>query len=103
MATLEASMAALQVRTAPVISLPTDIVEEDFEFRDTARIIPENLDRHSSAEQYRSCVNIAVEAVGKDPLRLFAFIDVVHDKILNKWSWATGPAIDIYGWDDYKL
>ncbi|KAF2029225.1 hypothetical protein EK21DRAFT_113119 [Setomelanomma holmii] len=90
-------VATVTIETAVAsLSLAENVYEDTFEFHETTRMILAGLDVDSSDAELESCVNLVIEAVGRDPAKLLAVFDIVHEKVIDKWSWATGPAINFY-------
>ncbi|KAH7068057.1 hypothetical protein BKA63DRAFT_606819 [Paraphoma chrysanthemicola] len=80
----------------PSLLAYNDVYEDDMLFRETVADILESLDVDSSPKQFGIGVDLVKDAVGRDVAKLHAMFDVVHARIVKRWSWATGPAIDFY-------
>lgn len=78
------------------VRIPDDVYKEDFEFRETAYMATDELQYDSSDTMYESAAQIIIEAVGQDPVKLFALVDVVHDRIVTERMWAIDAAIKFY-------
>jgi hypothetical protein len=89
-------MANAKESTATPFTLPKDVYEADLEFRATVRMATDNLDSDSSNAMYKSAGLIVVEAIGRDPVKLFALIDVVHDRVLKQRMWVVTVGVKFY-------
>jgi len=67
-----------------------------FEFSETARLVADMVDSESDDEAIRGAVEMIKEAVGRDPVKLFNLIDIIHGKLTRQWNWATGAAVRFY-------
>jgi hypothetical protein len=81
------------------VSLDKDVYFADFEFRDTLRQTLDNIDSESSMNIIEGAIRPTIDVVGRDPVKLFGLIDVVHGKIPKNWNWATGAAVSFYRYD----
>lgn len=78
------------------ISLTEDVYGDLADFRETAYMAIDTLDSDSGSQIYASAVEVIIGAIGYDPVKAYALIDVVHDKIITQRSWATVIAIKFY-------
>jgi hypothetical protein len=73
-------MATVAEDTTPAsVTLMENVYEQDFEFRSTVRMVCDMIDGKSSEEKVRTAVDIAKEAIGSDPAKLYGLIDVLQD------------------------
>jgi hypothetical protein len=86
---------AKDIASAPV-TLTDNVYEQEFEFRGTVRMVCDMIDGKSSEETVRTAVEIAKDAVGSDPAKLYGLFDVVQDKAMSQWDWASSGAVTFY-------
>jgi hypothetical protein len=91
-------MAATENPTGSSIVLPDDVYEDLADFRENAREILATVTSDGTDEVIENAVSLISDLIGKDPVKLFALVDLVHAKIINikQWNWATGAAVKIY-------
>lgn len=70
------------------VTLSADVYAEDFEFHDTLRATLDGLYSGPSDNEYLEAVSVLAELIGKDPVKLYALIDVVDGLITTRSAWA---------------
>jgi hypothetical protein len=93
------SATTMLITTEPSITLEHDVYDVDLKFRDTLRQTQDMLDSESSENSVAGAVAIAVGLVGRDPVRLFGLIEVMHTRTTKSWNWATSAAVAFYRLD----
>jgi hypothetical protein len=94
--TIASMMAATTTATVSSILLPDDVWDDLAVFRDMVCMAIVALDSDSNDHMYKNATEIIVGAIGKDPAKPYALIDVVHDKMITQPSWASIVAIRFY-------
>jgi hypothetical protein len=76
-------MAATENPTGSSIVLPDDVYEDLADFRENAREILATVTSDGTDEVIENAVSLISDLIGKDPVKLFALVDLVHAKIIN--------------------
>ncbi|KAF2822010.1 hypothetical protein CC86DRAFT_458548 [Ophiobolus disseminans] len=78
------------------IELCQDVYANHFEFQGTARLVVDIFDSDSDNATIEEAFTRIQEAMGRDPVKLFGLIDVVHSKLVRQRNWATDAAVRFY-------
>lgn len=79
--------------SAPLVDC---VFEDDSQYRDLLRLAIGTLERDSPAGMYVVVAQIVEEAIGRDPVKLFALLDVIHEAIIGSQTWASTVAVNFY-------
>ncbi|KAF1835568.1 hypothetical protein BDW02DRAFT_597194 [Decorospora gaudefroyi] len=77
----------------PSIALAENVYEQDFEFRSTIRMVFDMMDSSGGEDTLHAALEVFRAFIGTDPVKLYGLIDVLLEKVMSHWDWASNGAV----------